>query len=161
MPKKVETYETKDGKFFADQEIAISHEVLLDLFAAVPDLKDRMAIIQNNVGAIADALEPLASFRRNDHPLTTPDTTLTTLRERCEAVQKSDSMVCMNCDQAWDMNDPFPPACKPPVAEDRGGCDCSASLSGNSGPHHPSCPMWKPVALTPSDKPRLNVCAGS
>ena len=28
-----------------------------------------------------------------------------------------------------------------------GTCDCSASLSGNSGPHHPTCPSYKPVRL--------------
>lgn len=29
--------------------------------------------------------------------------------------------------------------------EDR-GCDCSAMLSGNSGPHSPGCPMHRPVS---------------
>ena len=31
--------------------------------------------------------------------------------------------------------------------EDRGGCDCAASMAGNGPPHHPSCPMFRPVRL--------------
>jgi prefoldin subunit 5 len=31
---------------------------------------------------------------------------------KCNAVQKSDSMVCQRCCITWDMNDPDPPECK-------------------------------------------------
>lgn len=31
---------------------------------------------------------------------------------KCDAKQFSDQMLCMRCDQAWDVNDPCPPACK-------------------------------------------------
>lgn len=31
---------------------------------------------------------------------------------KCQATQHSDQMVCKTCDQAWDVNDPDPPACK-------------------------------------------------
>lgn len=39
---------------------------------------------------------------------------------------------------------PSGPGKPPSEAEDRGGCDCSALLSGNSGPHAPTCPMHRP-----------------
>ncbi len=29
----------------------------------------------------------------------------------CGAQQKSDQMVCAECDQSWDVNDPYPPKC--------------------------------------------------
>jgi hypothetical protein len=32
---------------------------------------------------------------------------------QCEARQYSSSMVCNRCNQTWDMNDPYEPACKP------------------------------------------------
>jgi len=31
--------------------------------------------------------------------------------QRCQAVQRSDQMVCHACAIAWDMNDPHPPLC--------------------------------------------------
>jgi hypothetical protein len=31
----------------------------------------------------------------------------------CDAVQRSDQMVCHTCEQLWDVNDPAPPNCDP------------------------------------------------
>lgn len=143
MGKKVESYQSDDGKLFKTEEAMLLHEAQIALTEEFPTLKINVPFIMENAERISALLELLASYYAKNHPAVVPETTLTTLRAACEAVQKSDSMVCMNCDQAWDMNDPFPPACKPPVAEDRGGCDCSASLAGNGGPHHPTCPMWR------------------
>ena len=36
----------------------------------------------------------------------------------CKAKQYSDQMVCVDCAQAWDMNDPDPPPCKDTRMED-------------------------------------------
>lgn len=51
--------------------------------------------------------------------------------QRCEAMQKSDQMVCESCELTWDMNDMYPPVCRkaakrpsnwrPPPPPDVGG----------------------------------------
>lgn len=43
----------------------------------------------------------------------------------------------------------------PGETEDRGGCDCSASLAGNGRPHHPTCPMY--VIVEPVSRIRLTI----
>jgi hypothetical protein len=33
------------------------------------------------------------------------------MEKKCEIKQFSDQSACMQCGQAWDVNDPFPPEC--------------------------------------------------
>lgn len=153
MATKVESFQSFDGKYFPDELSAVRHEVLIRLADAVPDLKDRWSVIQNNVDAISRALQPLAILLPENHPEAPaenhPEVVVTTLRERCGAVQRSDQMVCAGCNLTWDVNDPVPPACKPPVAVDHGElagtCDCSAGMNG-ANDHARSCPSYKAAA---------------
>lgn len=61
MPQKVESYQSNDGKFHATEIAAVRHEVLLALWAAVPDLKDRKNLVESNIDLIAHILQPLGS----------------------------------------------------------------------------------------------------
>lgn len=123
MPIKVESYQSADGKFHATEIDAVRHEVLNALWLAVPELRDRKMLVENNIDRISEILQPLAALQPKNHPDPSGETTL--------------------------------------EPEDRGGCDCSATMAGNGGPHHPTCPMWRPTTLRPSDKPRLAACSGS
>ena len=68
MATKIESYQTTDGKFFPDEISAVRHEVLTDLLAKVPALKDRWTVIESNVETISRALQPLAAILPENHP---------------------------------------------------------------------------------------------
>lgn len=69
MPQKVETYQSNDGKLFAIEADAVKHEALVALFEMVPDLKDRINVVEKHVGNMADALYELAVYRRSEKML--------------------------------------------------------------------------------------------
>lgn len=167
MATKVESYKSDSGRLFLTEEAAVRHDAMERIIEAVPELALIRLRIEGNLDAIAQATAPLVSLKAKNHPETQPKTTLrpsdkprwnacqplqevefTTVRARCTAVQMSDSMVCENCNLTWDVNDPFPPACKP-VAVDHGElagtCDCSAGMSGASD-HARSCPSHRVAA---------------
>ena len=61
MPKKVESYQSNDGRFHASEIEAVRHEVLLALWTALPELRDRKMLVENNIDKIAAILKPLGS----------------------------------------------------------------------------------------------------
>lgn len=76
MPIKVESYQSADGKFHATEIAAVRHEVLTALWQAVPELKDRKLLIENNIDRISEILQPLAALQPKNHPDPSAETTL-------------------------------------------------------------------------------------
>ena len=168
MAMKVESYKSSSGRLFLTEEAAVRHDAMELLIEAVPELALIRPRIEANLNAIAAATAQVHSLRLKNHPEAPaenhPEVVATTLRERCGAVQHSDQMTCAGCNLTWDVNDPLPPACKPPVAVDHGElagtCDCAAGMNGDPRHHHRTCPSYRPTQIERSTKPRLNVCPG-
>lgn len=76
MPIKVESYQSADGKFHATEIDAVRHEVLNALWLAVPELRDRKMLVENNIDRISEILQPLAAILPKNHPEVVGKTTL-------------------------------------------------------------------------------------
>lgn len=76
MPVKVESYRSVDGKFHATEIEAVRHEVLTALWLAVPELRDRKQLVENNIDRISEILQPLAGLQPKNHPQLPLETTL-------------------------------------------------------------------------------------
>jgi hypothetical protein len=119
MGKKVESYQSDDGKLFKTEEAMLLHEAQSALTEEFPTLKINVPFIMENAERISALLEPLASYYRKNHPAATPETTLS----RTTAMQRAGLLV------------------DPDSEDDDYGCDCGALLSGNAGSDHLiSCP---------------------
>lgn len=116
MAKKVESYQSNSGRLFLTEENAVRHDAMERLCEIMPEFQMIRTRLEGNLDAMVSALAPMVDLKRRK---TTPETTPET-------------------------------TLKPPVAVDHGElagtCDCSASMSGNGGPHHPTCPSYRPVA---------------
>ena len=68
MVKKVETFETSDGKLFASETVAVTHEVMVELISRFPELKGVHTTIHKNAEIISEIFEPLVALRAKNHP---------------------------------------------------------------------------------------------
>lgn len=120
MGKKVESYQSDDGKLFPTEEAMLLHEANIALSEEFPALKMSVPVIMTNAKRISALLEPLASFYAKNHPEPAAQTTL----NRTTAMQRAGLLV-------------------DPDREDT-PCDCAALMAGNGGPHHPTCSSLAP-----------------
>ena len=138
MAEKIESWRSDDGLIWPTQMECVTHEVAKDLFARVPGLKDRDAIVRQNLDSIAKALLPYCDlfFRpdresieqyhaRIDPPLAPARTT-----ELISAENHPDIPAENHPDDfSWHNSEDV-------------GCDCGALLAGNSGaPHTDTCSL--------------------
>lgn len=151
MATKVESFQSFDGKYFPDELSAVRHEVLIRLADAVPDLKDRWSVIQNNVDAISRALQPLAILLPENHPEVPEKTTLRPSdKPRWNTCAGWGARpACDMCPLSFEPDAVVPDCFVPPVAVDHGElagtCDCSAGMNG-ANDHARSCPSYKTAA---------------
>ncbi len=132
MGKKVESYQSDDGKLFKTEEAMLLHEAQIALTEGFPTLKINVPFIMENAERISALLEPLASYYRKNHPEPSAQTTLKpgTLVEGRMYPLTGEVKV-----------DRITPPTKGP--EDT-PCDCAALMAGNGGPHHPTCSSLAP-----------------
>lgn len=76
MGKKVESYQSDDGKLFPTEEAMLLHEANIALSEEFPALKMSVPVIMTNAKRISALLEPLASFYAKNHPEPSAQTTL-------------------------------------------------------------------------------------
>lgn len=148
MATKVESYLASDGSYFPDEISAVRHEVLADLLARCPELKDRWTIIQSNVDAISRALQRLAVLLPENHPEVPEKTTLRPSdKPRWNTCAGSGARpACDMCPQSFGPDAVVPDCFVSPVAVDHGElagtCDCSAGMNG-ADDHAITCPSHR------------------
>ena len=118
MGKKVESFQSNDGVLFGSEYEMLVHEATTSLVEEFPQLKMQIPFIMQNVDRIAAILHSIGSH-------TLPPEGSHTIVQSTRAEDGSHYI------SGWSEQ------------EDRGGCDCSAGLAGNGGPHDPSCPMFR------------------
>lgn len=118
MGKKVESYQSDDGKLFPTEEAMLLHEANIALSEEFPALKMSVPVIMTNAKRISALLEPLASYYAKNHP---EPAEKTTLEHRLADGTRL-----------------------PDVEVEDTPCDCAALMAGNGGPHHPTCSSLAP-----------------
>ena len=168
MATKVESWKAEDGTLHPTELTCVRYEVLNRLFKELPQLKVCRDVFSEDSEVICEILAPLVAAHAKDHPEVPEKTTLKPSSKPrwgvCAAIQHSDQVVCNECDQTWDVNDPAPPPCHRKDAvrchpksfkrvlpidhgELAGLCDCSAGMSG-SDDHSQTCPAFRPKFRT-------------
>lgn len=76
MGKKVESYQSDDGKLFATEREMVMHEIDITLRKEFPALKIGLGAISQNADRLLEILQPLASCPPKNHPAEVAQTTL-------------------------------------------------------------------------------------
>lgn len=115
MGKKVESYQSNDGKLFGNERDMLLHEAEIALTEEFPQLRVSIPVIMKNANRIAEIMAAIGSH--------TPEPEGThTIVQTTRAEDGSHYI------SGWD--------------ELAGTCDCSAGMNGASD-HAPSCPSFK------------------
>jgi len=76
MGKKVESYESDDGKLFKTEREMVLHEIDMTVRKEFPALKIGLGAISHNADRLLEILQPLASCPPKNHPAKEAQTTL-------------------------------------------------------------------------------------
>lgn len=101
MGIKVESWQSNDGKLFKGEEDMLRHEINVSLTEEFPNLKVCIPQLMLNVGRITEILEPLATYYRENHPETAPETTLESVRDDLIAALHAATVAQRDRAKAW------------------------------------------------------------
>lgn len=76
MGKKVESYESDDGKLFRTEREMVLHEIDITVRKEFPALKIGLGAISQNADRLLEILQPLAGLQPENHPEVPAQTTL-------------------------------------------------------------------------------------
>ena len=76
MGKKVESYESDDGKLFKTEREMVLHEIDMTVRKEFPALKIGLGAISQNADRLLEILQPLAACQPKNHPEVPAQTTL-------------------------------------------------------------------------------------
>lgn len=76
MGKKVESYQSDDGKLFLNERDMVLHEIDITVRREFPALKIGLGAIAQNADRLLEILQPLAACPPKNHPEVPAQTTL-------------------------------------------------------------------------------------
>lgn len=76
MGKKVESYQSDDGKLFLNERDMVLHEIDITVRKEFPALKIGLGAIAQNADRLLEILQPLAACPPKNHPAEVAQTTL-------------------------------------------------------------------------------------
>lgn len=134
MGKKVESYQSDDGKLFQTEEGMLRHEAETAIREEFPNLKMSLPLIMDNAKRISEIMEHLASYYRKNHPALPAHTTLEpSAQPKWDACPKNLTVAGVPIPVIYSDECLHEPVAEEP--EDV-GCDCGALLAGNGGAEH-------------------------
>lgn len=152
MGHKVESFQSNDGVLFGSEEAMLIHEATVDLQQEFPNIRFQIPYIVANIDRIAAILAPIHALNVRATADTIIETTRAADGSRYVSGMKPSAAPRFPCPGVLRYAGPktvVTPLIREDEVdrEDRGGCDCSASMSGNGPPHHPTCPMHRETAV--------------
>lgn len=120
MGKKVESYESEDGKLFRTEREMILHEIDLAVRKEFPALKIGLGQIALNADRLLEILLPLAALQEKNHPETQPENHPEPVRSIATACRSDGKVFPLPCPPVSFDPSPAPrwDACRPTMLED-------------------------------------------